>query len=208
MLMIESISSAAESKNSISSADQFLNCLWSTISLNDKCDSVLALLDCWLFKTCDINLIKSTNWAKKNSLKFSDWLALKLSWSDMLTCLFCFTKLIDDSLFNESSLICRSTRFEKDFSNRLIAFLKSDLFVTHFSDQERESSDASEIVRIRSTSVDVDDLIWCNVISTSLLFVENDIKKTYWWSLSINFINSKIKYMRFLLTVRLLDWLF
>ena len=98
--------------------------------------------------------------------------------------------------------------FEKDFSNRLIVFLKSDLFVAHFSDQERENSDASEIVRVCSISADVDDLIWCKMTSTNLLFVEDDIKKTYWWSLSINSINSKIKNMRFLLTVRLLNWLF
>ena len=158
--------------------------------------------------TWTINRDRSANCDDENSLE----LKLKLFWSvvscslwfaDMsLKCRLCLIS------FNEFSLICRSTSSKKNLSNRLTVFLKSDLSVIHSSDQERESSDASEIVRVRSTSADVDDLIWCNVTSTNLLFVEDDIKKTYWWSLSINSINSKIKNMRFLLTVRLLDWLF
>ena len=214
--MIESIFFAVESKNSIFSTNQSLVWRWSKTSLN-CCDAwtLAFVFDCRLFMICAINRNRSASYADENSIE----LELKLFWFIMscslwfadisLECRLCFKlilKLIDDSSLNEFSLICRLTSSKKDLSNCLTVFLKSDLSVIHFSDQERENSDAFEIVRIRSTSADVDDLIWCNVISTNLFFVENDIKRTYWWSLSINSINSKIKSMRFLLTVRLLDW--
>ena len=168
--------------------------------------TLILILDCRLFKTCDINLIKSINWVEENSFEFSVLLKLKLSCPDMLMCLLCLMTILSIDRFSLISLLLINS--EKQLSNRLTGFLNKDLSIAQSKDQRRECFEIS-VARVRlSVSVDVDDLIWCKVTSTSLLFVEDDIKKTYWWSLSINLMNSKIKSMRFLLTVRLLDWSF
>ena len=208
-LTIESVFFATESKNSIFSADQFLICRWSKTSFdNDEWNSRLTLtliLNCRLFKICDINLIKSINWAEENSFAFSIWLKLKLSCSDMLMCLLCLILSVD----RFSLIFLLLINFENQFSNRLIVLLNKNLSIVQFRNQKRECFEIFDVIRVRFfVSVNVDDLNWFNVISTNLFFVENDIKKTYWWSLSINSINSKIKSMKFLLKVRLFDWSF
>ena len=163
------------------------------------------ILNCRLFKTCDISLIKSINWAEENSFAFSIWLKLKLFCFDMLMCLLCLILSVDK--FSLIFLLLIS--FENQFLNRLTALLNKDLSIAQFRNQKRECFEIFDVIRVRFfVSVDVDDLNWFNVISTNLFFVENDIKKTYWWSLSINSINSKIKSMKFLLKVRLFDWSF
>ena len=73
----------------------------------------------------------------------------------MLRCLLCLILSIDKF----SLIFLLLINSEKQFLNRLTAFLNKDLSIAQFRDQKRECFEVFDVIRVRlSVSVNVDDL--------------------------------------------------